>query len=312
MLCLKKLLAGVLPWLFAAGMVLHAASVGELRCEDLHDPQGIDARQPRLSWRLDASGRDQAQTGYQILVASSPGKLAANQGDLWDSGKVLSDQSIQLEYGGKPLASRTRCFWKVRVWDQTGQVSGWSQPAQWTMGLLAPADWDGAQWIGLEGLEVTNYLANTSWIWFPSGQPDQSAAAATNYFRRVVTIPIGRTVKSAQFQYTGDNEGRGWIGDFDLGARNNFHTVKFNDLTTRLEPGRTYVFGLTGYHKSAGKPAGVVGRLEIEFAEGPPLIIPTNEQWKVSDHEVPGWLETNFDDSSWLAAQKIGPVGIEP
>ena len=83
--------------------------------------------------------------------------------------------------------------------------------------------------------------------------------AGTNYFRRVVTIPAGRTIKSAQFQYTGDNEGRGWIGQFDLGARNNFHTVKFNDITTRLEAGQTYVFGLTGYHKNAGQ-AGRRGR----------------------------------------------------
>jgi alpha-L-rhamnosidase len=312
MLHLKKVLAGALPWLFASGMVLRAATVGELRCEDLKDPQGIDAVQPRLSWKLYSNGRNQAQTAYEILVASSPVELAANQGDLWESGKVLSDQSIQLGYAGKPLASRAPCFWKVRVWDEAGKVSGWSQPARWTMGLLAPADWDGAKWIGSDSLEMTNYLTNTSWIWFSAGQPAQFAAAATNYFRRVVTLPAGRTVKNARFQYTGDNEGRGWIGDFDLGARNNFHTVKFNDITTRLEPGRTYVFGLTGYHKSAGKPAGVVGLLEIEFAEGPPLVIPTDEHWKVSDHEIPGWLKTNFDDSSWPAAQKIGPLGMEP
>ena len=88
--------------------------------------------------------------------------------------------------------------------------------------------------------------------------------------------------------------------------------MKFNDITTRLNPGQTYVFGLTGYHKNGGTPAGVVGLLKIEFTDGPPLIIPTDDSWKVSDHEVPGWLETNFDDSSWVAAKKIGPVGMEP
>jgi alpha-L-rhamnosidase len=308
----KQLFAWLLTWVFIGQMVLGAATLAELRCEDLTNPQGIDTTSPRLSWMFHSSTRDQSQTAYQVLVASSSRKLADNEGDLWDSGKVVSDQSIQVNYAGTALPSRAECFWKVRVWDQAGRISDWSRPAQWSMGLLAQADWNGAQWIGLDGVATTNYLANTSWIWFPSGQPEKSAPAGTNYFRLAVTIPADRIVKSAQFQYTGDSEARGWIGQFDLGARNNFHTVKFNDITTRLNPGQTYVFGLTGYHKTSGRPAGVVGLLEIEFTEGPPLVIPTGEQWKVSDREMPGWLETNFDDSNWVAAQRTVPVGEKP
>ena len=295
---------------FAFG--LQAFTVSQLRCEDLENPQGIDVTEPRLSWILNSDGKDQYQTAYQILVASTAKNLKANKGDLWDSGKVSSDQSIQNPYAGVPAASRAQCFWKVRVWDEYGKVSAWSEPAQWTMGLLTPADWDNAQWVGKDGIVQQAYLDHTSWIWSSVDKPQQSAPAGTNYFRRVVTIPAGRTIKSALFQYTGEDEGRGWINQFDLGARNNFHTVKFNDLTTRLNPGQTYVFGLTGSHKNGGSPAGVVGLLEIEFTEGPPMIIPTDEQWKVSDHEVPGWLETNFDDSGWVAAKNIGPVGMEP
>ena len=309
---LKKLFAGLSCGLFVAQLCVRAVTVSELRCEDLDDPQGIDVTQPRLSWILHSTAQGEMQTAYQVVAASSPEALTANKGDLWDSGKVASSQSIQVDYAGKPLASRDQCFWKVRIWDQTGKASDWSKPAEWTMGLLSPADWGSAKWIGLDGQEGSNYLANTSWIWFPGGEPNKSAPAGTNYFRRVVTIPAGRTIKSAQFQYTGDNEGRGWLNASDLGARNNSRTVKFNDITTRLEPGRTYVFGLTGYHKSAGKPAGVVGVLEIEFDDGEPLIIPTDEHWKASDHEVSGWLTADFDDSNWVAAQKIGPVGMEP
>ena len=114
----KKLFAGLLLWLFAAQILLQAASVNELRCEDLKNPTGVDAVHPRLSWLLDSSGDDQTQKAYQILVASSPKALAANQGDWWDSGKISSDQSIQVSYAGKPLTSRAQCFWKVRVWDQ--------------------------------------------------------------------------------------------------------------------------------------------------------------------------------------------------
>lgn len=308
----KMLLAVLLPWLLMSHALIRAASVCDLRCEDLVNPQGIDTTSPRLSWKMDSCGRDQKQTAFQILVSSSPQQLAANHGDWWDTGKISLDQSIQVSYGGNQLESRTQCFWKVRVWDQTGKVSDWSQPSKWTMGLLSPADWNGAQWIGLDGVEVTNYLANTSWIWFPSGEPDKSAPAGACFFRRVVTIPAGRVIKSALFQYTGDNEAQGWIDEIDLGGRNNFHTVAFNDITTRLNPGQTYVFGLAGYHKDDGTPAGVVGLLEIEFNEGPPMVIPTDEHWRVSDHEVPGWLQTNFDDSVWVGAQKIGPVGMEP
>ena len=256
MLRYEKFFAGLLIWMFLSRMVLPAATVGELRCEDLKNPSGIDILQPRLSWKLQSSSRDEMQTAYQILAASSPANLDADQGDLWDSGKVTSDQSIQVGYAGKTMAARAHCFWKVRVWDKNGTASEWSKPAEWTMGLLAPADWGSAKWIGLDGVAATNFLANTSWIWFPSDAPEKSAAAATNFFRRVVTIPAGRIVRSAQFQYTGDSEGRGWINEFDLGARNTFHTVKFNDITTRLEPGQTYVFGLTGSHKNAADTGG--------------------------------------------------------
>jgi alpha-L-rhamnosidase len=312
MLRSKKLLASICLGLLVTQTALYAVTVSDLRCENLENPAGIDSTQPRLSWMLHSTDRDQTQTAYQILVASSAKELAADRGDLWDGGKVSSDQSIQIVYAGKSLASRTDCFWKVRVWDQAGKVSGWSKPSQWTMGVLSTADWSSAKWIGLDGAEITASLENTSWIWSGGEEPEKSAAPATNYFRRVITIPAGRTITGARFQYTGDNEGRGWINEFDLGARNNPRTVKFNDITTRLEPGQTYVFGLTGYHNKAGQPAGVVGLLEIEFSEGAPMIIPTDEHWKVSDHETPGWLKVNFDDSSWTAARKIGPVGMQP
>ncbi|MFZ4779858.1 MAG: alpha-L-rhamnosidase N-terminal domain-containing protein, partial [Terrimicrobiaceae bacterium] len=127
-----------------------------LRCESLVNPIGLDINKPRLGWVINSDRRGEMQTAYQILVASTPELLAKDQGDLWDSGKVDSDQQNQVEYAGKPLESRLRCHWKVRIWDKDGKASEWSAPALWTMGLLpgenARADqslWQ-AQWIGVE------------------------------------------------------------------------------------------------------------------------------------------------------------------
>ena len=227
----SKLFTGwLLSQVVAACLHLHAAtSVDELRCEHLENPQGIDAAQPRLSWMLESGERGVKQTAYQILVASSEAKLKSGAADLWDGSRVASDMSVLLPYAGKPLASRQECFWKVRVWDANGKVSAWSKPAWWTMGILNPSEWR-AKWIGQDGVDETNILSGTSWIWFPEGEPQLAAPIETNYFRRVVTLPAGKKIRQAIFEYTGDNECRGWIDQFDLGARNNFKTVKWNDI----------------------------------------------------------------------------------
>ncbi|MBC8180913.1 glycoside hydrolase family 78 protein [candidate division KSB1 bacterium] len=118
-----------------------------LRCEYLRNPLGIDVTKPRFSWILESNKRDQKQSAYQILMASSKEKLDGNKGDLWDSGKIESDKSIQIVYNGKPLQSKVRCFWKVQVWDKNGEKSDWSDTAMFTMGLLENSDWE-AEWIG--------------------------------------------------------------------------------------------------------------------------------------------------------------------
>ena len=95
---------------------------------------------------LESEERGQRQTAYQVLSASSLEHLAREQGDLWDSGKVASDQSVHVAYGGRPLGSNQSAHWKVRVWDKDGRPTVWSESATWTLGLLEQTDWHG-KWI---------------------------------------------------------------------------------------------------------------------------------------------------------------------
>ncbi|MHC1591934.1 MAG: alpha-L-rhamnosidase N-terminal domain-containing protein, partial [Candidatus Helarchaeales archaeon] len=118
-----------------------------LRCEYLINPIGIDVSNPRLSWTLASEKRAQRQTAFQILVASSRELLNKDVGDLWDSGRVYSDDSIHVKYQGKELHSHEFCYWKVRIWDQDGNPSAWSDVAFWSMGILHQDEWK-ARWIG--------------------------------------------------------------------------------------------------------------------------------------------------------------------
>jgi len=121
-------------------------SLCDLQCENRVNPEGIDVPKPRLSWVIISDQRGVKQIAYQVLAASSLKLLAGDHGDLWDSGKVSADRSLNVEYAGSQLVSRQQCFWKVRVWTKDGKPSAWSQYAYWSMGLLNLADWQ-ASWI---------------------------------------------------------------------------------------------------------------------------------------------------------------------
>ncbi len=120
--------------------------VADLRCEALKNPLGIDNPRPGFSWKMVDTRRGAKQTAYQILVADRPEELAADRGTLWDTGKVASNQNLHVVYDGKPLGSRQRGYWKVRIWDHEGRPTEFSQPAEFAVGLLKPSDWS-ARWI---------------------------------------------------------------------------------------------------------------------------------------------------------------------
>ena len=157
--------------------------VTNLRCEYQVNPLGIDVFRPRLSWVLETEQRGQKQSSYQVLAAGSAESLARNEGDLWDTGKQDSEQSIHIEYAGKPLASKMRCYWKVRVWDKDGVVSAWSEAGLWSMGLLEKGDWQ------------------ASWIWAPKAKERPLSVEPSPMFRKVFTL--GKPVKRGTVNVSG-------------------------------------------------------------------------------------------------------------
>jgi len=146
-------------WLFLATAFLcttqaNSNIVVDLKCNFWINPLGVDVANPVLGWTIktDPQTRAMRQTAYRILVSSSAEKLKNDNGNLWDSGKITSDQMGQVVYAGLPLVTSQECCWKVRIWDEQGKPSPWSEPAQWTMGVLNTSDWKG-QWISAAGAE---------------------------------------------------------------------------------------------------------------------------------------------------------------
>lgn len=144
--------------LFLFGFCLiHAATATlpvDLRCGFRENPVGMDVKDPVLSWTIQTNpeAREVKQSAYQVLVASTPELLRQDKGDLWNSGKVRSDKMGQIRYVGKPLVSSMSCYWKVRIWDETGRLSNWSSDAFWIAGMLNESDWKAA-WISAVGAE---------------------------------------------------------------------------------------------------------------------------------------------------------------
>jgi alpha-L-rhamnosidase len=335
--------------LFAVASLVPAASAGtnvdSLKCEYLANPLGIDVLQPRLSWVLHSPERGQKQTAYQVLVASSPELLQQNQGDLWDSGKVASEQSIHVEYAGKPLASYQGCEWKVRVWDKDGQPSDWSQPARWTMGVLEPNGWYG-KWLGY----TKKYDRETGW----------SQTSPSPVFR--TTFHLSRPVKSATVSIAG-------LGYYELhlnGDKVGDHVLdpaftRYDrrvlyvtyDVTDRLQQGKNAIGVMlgNGWYNSHTRcvwdfdqapwrdQPKVLLQLRVVLADGSVEFLVSNESWRATTGpmvldgirnghvydarlEMPGWDTAAFDDSAWakpaivsapkgtLRAQMLPPIKV--
>lgn len=318
-------LVAVLATLQAGAAMKHGAlSADQLRCEYRENPLGINETHPRLSWLCEASdsrSHGARQTAYQVLVGSSPERLEALHGDLWDTGKVASDQSVQVEYAGKPLVSRQPCFWKVRVWDEHDNPSAWSQPAAWSMGLLQPGDWQ-AHWIGYDKAYSPSpetarddALLNTQglkWVRFPEKQAHAGLFAA--YMRKRVELSADRKIRRAVAVLYAFNHCRVAVNGTPVGEAAHWDRTARLDLTPGLHFGENVVT-LAVTHSDSHQPA-VVGRLVFQFDSGPDLILPVDASWRVSQDPASEWDQALFDDRGWAAAEPMdgmpwkGPASV--
>jgi alpha-L-rhamnosidase len=294
------------PALAAEGF-LHPVN---LRCEYRQNPLGIDTLQPRLSWTLepsDPNARGQRQIAYQILAASSEEHLRNDQGDLWDTGRVESDKSIQMPYEGKPLASGLLVWWKVRVWDDAGKPSAWSEPALWSMGLLKAEDWKG-KWIGLDaGAGKPEQLKKAQWIWTePSG--------GTRYFRRTIQIAPDNPLSDALLYLVGSGASTPYINGKELRSAKGLDDPISLDITEALHAGTNVV--AVNVNASDNAPSGLIGAIEMELAHGDTVAVYTNEKWQAvpfSIHQDQIDFSLHPDHNSpWVPAKVLGPYGIAP
>ena len=310
----------ILSTLFLLSLALFASGirVQNLRCEYLINPQGIDALQPRLSWIIESDQRGVKQTACQILVSASLDNLSKDQGELWDSGKKNTDQNTQLTYAGGPLKSGMAYFWKVRIWDSEGKISSWSKPAQWSMGIIDPAQWH-AKWIGVH-------------------QNDSSEYARPRYIRKEFTankiIRRATIYATALGLYEIHLNGQR-VGDQLLTPEWTNYTkrvqVQTYDVTKQVYKGANALGVILGngwysggWQKWKGKLEAIYGKeplllaqLDVEYTNGEHQIIGTDGTWEGTANgplqfagiyegvtydarkESSGWDKPGFKSSQW-------------
>jgi alpha-L-rhamnosidase len=286
-----------------------------LRCEHLVNPAGIDIVHPRLRWILNSSDRGQSQTAYRVLVASSEAALAADHGDLWDTGRRISDRSIELPYEGKPLKPRQAYWWKVRVWDVYGRASDWSRSAFWSMGLLNPSDWRG-KWIGYTPAPANAgnaplSLEGSRWIWLRTGSSGVDAPAGKVLFVRALDIPHDFTIRTAQIAMSVDDQFVLQVNGHEAlrssGADEDWRTIKTADLVRYLHPGSNSLL-IEGINASAS-PAGLILKIRVESTRGQTVTLTSDAQWSAGEvaMETPA-----LRARSLTPARDLGPFGMAP
>ena len=286
----------------AAHEALGELAVERLTCEYRIDPLGIDILEPRLSWIVDSGEQSAKQIAYQLLVSSSSEKLAADEGDLSDSGTRSSSKTVVLPYEGKPLRSRFKCFWRVRVWYQDEKVSEWSRPSKWTMGLLDDTDWP-ADFICYRD-ETLIYTKREPLFLPPARQYRKEFATGPRKIRRATIYDSALGI--CELHLNGKK-----VGDAFLAPGWTDYLAGGLLLSEGTEAIGRYTYG---------KTHSLIAQLEIEYDDGSGEAVSTSPSWKTTGEgpiqevdifigemydarrEMPRWLAPGFDDSAWEEA----------
>ncbi len=314
--------------------------VTNLRCEYLSNPVGMDVLNPRLSWQMKKDVRGARQTAYRILVATSEELLSDNTADLWDSGKIESDHSIQVVYQGKPLKSGMKVSWKVKIWDEEKSESDWSRISNWEMGLLSAGDWQ-AKWIGAPSSLTSGEFKHAAPLFRKEVNISKKVKQARAYISGLgyyeLTIngkKVGDHVLSPNQTNYDRQKVEKWA-EPRIGHMTNTVCYETLDITSRLKPG-VNVLGVilgNGWYLQADRPNDtslwydtprLIAQFRIDFEDGSNDLIISNEQWKsalspilynglhsgeIYDArlEQKGWNESGFDDSRWVKAEAVRP-----
>lgn len=314
----------------------------DLRCQYLVDPLGVDDPAPRFSWKLKASDpqlRGRIQTAYQVIVSTDPKKLSLDTANVWDSGRVISNEQLQIALPRGLVMSGLRYFWKVRAWDQENKPSAWSRLAYFETGLLRPDDWTGV-WIH-DGKSA------------PEKDEDYYKDDPAPLFRK--EFGLIKTVRQARLYISGLGYYEAYlngekVGDhvLDPGWTTYSQRVLYavHDVTHLLVEGQNALGVIVGNgwynplplrmwgwlnlrdHLAVGRPR-VIAQLNLEYEDGSVASISTDETWKQGQSpivrndvylgevydarlEQPGWNEPGFDDEKWPFAIKanddLGPL----
>ena len=316
-------------------------SVSSLKCDGRINPLGIESMNPRFSWVINSNERDTRQSAYQILVADSPEKLTKDIGNIWDSKVVKSNRSIQVEYAGSTLISEKKYFWKVKIYNQAGKATAWSEPAMWQMGLLSVNNWDKATWIGFENLPDSMKVV-------PGVHGDGDKLGNKAVKRSIVPLfrkefSVEKKIKSAALYISGLGHYEATINGQKIGQSflapgwtNYDKACLYNsyDVTSQLKEGKNAIGIIVGngfyninrerYRKlviAYGYPK-MISKLKIEYLDGTSVTVVSGTDWKCSPSpivyssiyggedydatlEQKGWDQPGFDDSKWNKALPV-------
>jgi alpha-L-rhamnosidase len=288
----------------------------ELRVDNLTNPLGIDDPTPKFSWQLRDPEPGAKQTAYEVMVASSPELLAHGKADVWDSGRVASEQSLNVRYGGPALKPSARYSWCVKLWGANGKTYAASETAWWETGLMSQDAWK-AQWIGWETPEeATVRHAPADWIASPDAKSPAIAKDAEQRFAYRATIMLPQAVKFAALYATGQDTVAAWVNGAQALTEDPLPRYKHTpwkkfvraDVTAHLSAGKNtvaiealhYVVNPNGMATDNAPP--MIATLVVEYADGTWASFGSNTEWKTAIGATEGWQQKDFDDSGWKAA----------